>query len=390
MRYVEIMRYNGADQEVVVVPEKIGGCYVTNIRVFLLQQAQMHPEVKVLVLPSRIQCIDALDYDYNTISVLGMNQLEYIAINGETGDDLWICPGLLQITPWCQRKIQEAKAAGEDCLVLFDTLLVQCLKNTKTLVVPEGVISYVDGWCAEAPDLTDITFPSYEVLPWMDRSGIQHLVTLRLTADTTYIYGGAENMTSLEQVVGTTSRCRVGYVEERAFFGCTALRAFPAFDSDPYIGEEAFMNCTSLPEVQGLGVSMYRSEVGARAFKNCTALPELLIKQHGEVLLGEEAFCGCTSLKTLEMYDNVQAQARAFADCTSLATVSMAATEQLDPSIFEGSTNITDVLLYEGSDLSLLDSLFKDAAGPITVSCLATDAQDVKLPEKFTLVLRDK
>jgi hypothetical protein len=89
----------------------------------------------------------------------------------------------------------------------------------------------------------------------------------------------------------------VGFIDERAFAGCSFLRAVSLPNTLVTIGRRAFFNCVSLKEVN-LPISLLT--IGDGAFFNCRSIEELVFSASLK-RIGSRAFSGCIGLRTLSV-----------------------------------------------------------------------------------------
>ena len=94
----------------------------------------------------------------------------------------------------------------------------------------------------------------------------------------------------------------VGYIDERAFMGCSFLKAVTLPNTLISLGKRAFFNCFLLEKIN-LPRSLVAIEEGA--FFNCQSLQEMDIPDSIKKL-GSRAFSGCSGLQKLSISRRTQ------------------------------------------------------------------------------------
>ncbi len=100
------------------------------------------------------------------------------------------------------------------------------------------------------------------------------------------------------------------------------------------------------------------TNIERRAFAACQNLLGVIMG-NGVRSIGREAFSSCTSLSSVQMGSSVERiEYQAFAYCAALASLNIPSAQYLGNSVFDGCTNLQQVLLPEG-----LDSIGENAFG---------------------------
>ena len=111
-------------------------------------------------------------------------------------------------------------------------------------------------------------------------------------------YEGAEAVTLVIPDRDPEGRVVVA-IGDRAFAGCTSLRAVTLPDSVESIGARAFAFCTGLLDIRFSSESRLAS-IGNRAFMGCERLTVLRFgRLRSLVSLGRSAFAHCTRLRSV-------------------------------------------------------------------------------------------
>ena len=122
----------------------------------------------------------------------------------------------------------------------------------------------------------------------------------------------------------TTLEITSGYVEYKAFEGCTSLKSVVIYDEVSWLSDYAFTGCTGLTSVTiGNGVRF----IGEKAFFGCTSLTTLKIG-NGVTDIDRFAFSVCSNLTSVVIPDSVtRVGYSAFSGCFNL-TIYCEATSQ--------------------------------------------------------------
>ena len=89
----------------------------------------------------------------------------------------------------------------------------------------------------------------------------------------------------------------VGYIDDRAFMGCSFLKAVSLPNTLISLGPRVFFNCFSL---ESINIPRSLVTIEDKAFYNCRSLKEIDIPDTLKSL-GSRAFCGCTSIIKLSI-----------------------------------------------------------------------------------------
>lgn len=159
-------------------------------------------------------------------------------------------------------------------------------------------------------------------------------------------------------------------VADFMFDGCIALRTIDIGEATE-VGQGAFRNCTSLKKIK----SKKLVRIGNGAFEGCTNLTELKISKSimeitdscfkgtgitklvvpaNVLMIGNEAFADCANLETIVFTGEVKLHSKAFSNCTSLKRVEFAGPFELSSTTFEGCDAISEIVLPEGLEESVL------------------------------------
>ena len=169
-----------------------------------------------------------------------------------------------------------------------------------------------------------------------------------------------QNCTSLESAYfGTAEAIGAG-----AFENCVNLRNFDA-DGIEAIEEKAFYGCSAIPTFT------FKKEVnyiGDSAFEGCTGIEEIYMAQDGEkIMLCNSAFKGCTMLSRIDHAERFSSIGdHAFADCTALENIFVSA-EQIGIGAFANCANMSAAVLGDGV-IAIGDGAFGYCSGLTEVS----------------------
>ncbi len=169
-----------------------------------------------------------------------------------------------------------------------------------------------------------------------------------LTFETTYTVPVTdENGEALKDDDGNpvmeTVEAGVQTINNRAFYGCTALTEIVLPDSLTYMGTHVFYKCTGLTS---LTVGEGLKEINKYSFYGCTALTEVNLSD-GLEKIGDYAFRGCTALTSVEFGANLKEIGRyGFYGCTALETIELpASVTVLDDYAFRNCNALKSVIL---------------------------------------------
>ncbi len=205
-------------------------------------------------------------------------------------------------------------------------------------------------------------------------------------------YDGEFTLYSLTEVIGKNSFSYSGVtkvtvqpdgvgsivVEDKAFYGCSALVSFEIWDKLSSIGDDAFGSCIALTSVE-LGKKL--DTIGKRAFFGCSALASVYVdpdcplsvvssyafsrtglmafNSDGAIkTIDENAFAGCDKLLSVNLSGVKTIKEFAFDDCTALTSFNVASSIE---TIEYGAFNNCDGLMRyyvekDGVNFSVDDS----------------------------------
>ena len=131
-------------------------------------------------------------------------------------------------------------------------------------------------------------------------------------------------------------------IEERAFYGCSALTSVD-LSSAEQIGDSAFEGCNGLDSVS---TSTSLSCLGSLAFSDCANLSTAIIDGNGQLSLGKQVFIGCTNLETVVLGEGLAeieeggTASGMFNGCSRLRSVEVRTTKlnKLPEKMFSGSS----------------------------------------------------
>ncbi|MBO5203532.1 MAG: leucine-rich repeat domain-containing protein [Clostridia bacterium] len=137
----------------------------------------------------------------------------------------------------------------------------------------------------------------------------------------------------------------VTYIDEFAFYGCTALTEVVIPDSVTEIGMGAFKDCSSLEKVT---LSATLTTIGDACFMGCKKLSAVTVPATVKTI-GMGAFWNCTALESITIPESVtEIGDAAFYCCTGLKTAEFLANElTLGEIVFNGCNQ--EVLVIRGA-----------------------------------------
>lgn len=124
----------------------------------------------------------------------------------------------------------------------------------------------------------------------------------------------------------------IGEIEDEIFMNNDKIETI-IFNDSFEIGKKAFYNCDNLKSLTLNGII----EFGAESFANCDNLKEIDFRNCSFKELTDEIII-------MQGYDDTTKSRRVFADCKNLSTVYLASNQPLTRGMFEGCTNLTNVV----------------------------------------------
>ena len=130
-------------------------------------------------------------------------------------------------------------------------------------------------------------------------------------------------------------------ISEKAFKGCTALKALENSDMIFSIGARAFQGCRALEEIN-LGTELRR--IGEQAFWGCDALSAVSVPSGAE-RIGKRAFAGCAALSRVTIQNGATSLSpELFRNCRALAQVELPQTlASVASGAFRGCTALEEI-----------------------------------------------
>ena len=229
--------------------------------------------------------------------------------------------------------------------------------DIKTVIIGEGVTSFVWGAFSSCTGLTSVTIPN------------------SVTSIGSSAFRGCTGLTSVTISEGVTS------IGNSAFSGCTGLTSVTIPNSVTSIDGSAFSGCTGLTSVT---IPNSVTSIGNKAFEGCTELTSIIVEEGNLVYdsreicnaiiktetnelisgcqstiipnsvtnIGWGAFSGCTGLTSISIPEGVTSIGwDAFSGCTGLTSVTIpnSVTNISDGCAFSGCNNLTSIIVEEGN-----------------------------------------
>jgi len=251
--------------------------------------------------------------------------------------------------------------------------------------IPENVTSIGDSAFYGCTSLTDINIPKFVTSIGIDA------------------FNGCTSLTSMNIPENVTS------IGDNAFYGCTSLTDINIPENVTSIGDSAFNGCTSLT---GINIPKFVTSIGANAFYKCKSLKSITVNEdngtyssvddvlfnktkdelvkypagktdtlytipEGVTIIDDYAFYGCTSLTGINIPDNVTSIGDyAFYGCTSLTGINIPDNvTSIGKGTFWGCTSLTSIIIPENA-ASINDFAF--------IGC--TSLTGINIPENVTSI----
>jgi len=262
---------------VLVIPEKLGGCVVTDIGAYAFKDCIGLTEV---VMPTNIVTIgdNAFANDYYLDNVVIPNSVL------EIGDGAFLnCTEMASLTLGSGIKTV-GNSAFENCITLESVAFQEGLTNLgarafaadiatrlRSMSLPMSLVDIGDDAFLNNGDVTGVSMPT-------------HIMTMKELFPDSY--------QKIETVVVPDGE---GVVIDSTFADCTGLKTIIIPPSVTNIGAAAFAHCEALEE---LGLPDEVSTLGDRAFYGCLFLKTVALPRH-LTAIGDETFCLCPSLDSL-------------------------------------------------------------------------------------------
>lgn len=294
-----------------------------------------------------------------------------------------------------------------DCASLTDELVEEIVQN---------VTSYGTGIFIKCYSLTNLTIPHVAGWMFIDCDNLQS-VTITGNLTTNVGQEAFENCPKLHTILFLDDS-KYTVIDNKVFFGCSALKNIQLPKTLISIGSEAFRGCASLntlelPEtVTSLGNSCFYDCSGLRkislskniktipnnCFYNCSSLEEINLENI--TTLGEYCFQGAFDFATINIPGNIITIGKnSFNSCKMLKIILEDGVTTLSDSCFSDCYNLETIVLpnslsvieqkafyqdYALKEIVLPDSVVTFNSGQVFDNC--TSLEKVKLSEQMTKI----
>ena len=328
--HTEIIKYNGADENV-VIPSSLGGYDVTKIRSNAFYQ---NAAIIAVTVPDTVTEIG--DWAFGRCSALESVSMSQSLVS--LGHSVFReCTALEAISLPATLTTVNNTSYGPftGCTALKSVTL----ENGMT-VIPQYLFSY-------CPGIETITVPgSVERIEQYAFYNCGSLASVELPDSVEHIGDSAfRNCTSLSSIELPANLTKV---ESNVFYGCTSLASVDFPDALTEIGSYTFNGCTSLAS---LDLPDGITKLGSLAFKGCTSLASAYIP--ASIVNTYQPFSECSSLNSIEFEDGITTiPGNIFYGCTGLTHIDIPATvTSIGSYAFAKCTNLAQVT-FAGNSLT--------------------------------------
>ena len=182
----------------------------------------------------------------------------------------------------------------KDLLILPNGVLISCLTQLQSVMIPDSVTSIGNEAFSECESLQSVTIPNSVTSIGNEAfSECRALCSISIPDSVTFIGNGAfSNCESLHSVTISNSVTSIG---DNTFSYCMSLQSITIPNSVTSIGDNAFSGCESLHSVT---IPDSVTSIGDNAFSYCVSLQSVIIPD-SVTSIGNNAFSGCESLQSV-------------------------------------------------------------------------------------------
>ncbi len=249
--------------------------------------------------------------------------------------------------------------------------------------VTEDNTVLITGYTGESPFVTvPATIDGLPVTAINDCAFMQTSIeTIILPEGLTHIYSEAFGGCTKLRSVSLPSTLQS--IDPYTFINCDSLTGIVLPDGLTRIGDQAFWECDSLASITLPGSL---KSLGDYAFSSCPSLTSVTLNE-GITALGYASFDNCTALTEVILPDSLTDYgSHTFYGCSALTSITVPANvSEVGYNPFQACSSLTEVEIAEGNEWYCFeDGLFLTADRSELISCLATKAGDMTIPEYVT------
>lgn len=256
----------------------------------------------------------------------------------------------------------------ENYKIIYNNAFRNCT-SLKSVMISEGVERIGAGAFANNTSLSAVLIPSSMKAIGFEYDEYNTIDPYYI--NTTGAFAYCSSLAQVDIIEGKTE----SFIGVNTFYECTSLESIRIPGNYKAIYMNAFTNCTNLRKIiyEKSKLQDYAYQIiDDNAFKGCSSIEEVSLTESLRII-GNEAFMYCTNLVDIIIPEGVtDIGIGAFINNTALSSIVIPSTViiigQSDKgfytgSTFEGCTNLTNVLLKEGKQKSIIgDSTFKGCA----------------------------